>query len=276
MTFSVTCRSAGRALSKRVSESSLKSLSTTRQFSSSGDDGKKHATPTNFATKCASLYHPSPKANRGLAPPIYFGSTYTLDDADHGARLHDKKEAAYTDDDGFVYSRWGSPTNEAAAKQIAALEGVDEAGTGGTLLFGSGMSGITSALMSVLKAGDHAVSTHFLQLGCRMPFSVPSLVVADSVLFSHLPIRYFRTLSTVGLTSFSKNSQSTGALKLTSLMELESRDRRITGRRSARIPRLFTAKLRPTPPAASLIFVEWARPWMNSMALEKTILTGLG
>ena len=54
-----------------------------------------------------------------------------------------------------MYSRWGSPTNEACARQIAALEGVQE--QGGTMLFGSGMSGITSALMSVLKAGDHAV-----------------------------------------------------------------------------------------------------------------------
>lgn len=155
MAFATTYRSSV-AISRQVHKTSLKSLaSTTRQFSSSDD--KKHATPTNFATKCASLYHPSAKANRGLAPPVYFGSTFTLDDADHGARLHDKKEAAFTDEDGFVYSRWGSPTNEACAKQIAALEGVDEAGTGGTMLFGSGMSGITSALMSVLKTGDHAV-----------------------------------------------------------------------------------------------------------------------
>lgn len=153
MAFATTHRST-LALSRRVNKNALKSLTTTRQLSSSSDD-KKHATPTSFATKCASLYHPSAGANRGLAPPIYFGSTYLLDDADHGARLHDKKEAAYTDQDGFVYSRWGSPTNEAAAKQIAALEGVDA--KGGTMLFGSGMSGITSALMSTLKAGDHAV-----------------------------------------------------------------------------------------------------------------------
>lgn len=156
MAFSAAAtRSSGLVLSKR--KTSLKSLtSAIRQFSSD-DKESKHATPTSFATKCASLYHPSTKANRGLAPPIYFGSTYTLDNADHGARLHDKKEAAFTDDDGFVYSRWGSPTNEACAKQIAALEGVEEAGHGGTMLFGSGMSGITSALMSVLKTGDHAV-----------------------------------------------------------------------------------------------------------------------
>jgi len=122
----------------------------------------KHQRPKSFATKCASLYHSKPGAGRGLAPPVYFGSTFVLDDAAHGARLHEKREAPYTDDDGFVYSRWGSPTNEAAALQIAALEGVDdpndvERGMGQCLLFNSGMSAITSALMAVLKSGDHAI-----------------------------------------------------------------------------------------------------------------------
>jgi methionine-gamma-lyase len=120
----------------------------------------KHKRPTSFATKCASLYHPNPGAERGLAPPVYFGSTFLLDDAAHGARLHEKREAPYTDDDGFVYSRWGAPTNEAAAVQIAALEGVDDPNKGALgkcLLFNSGMSAITSALMAVLRAGDHAI-----------------------------------------------------------------------------------------------------------------------
>lgn len=121
-----------------------------------------HAKPKSFATKCASLYHPNVGAERGLAPPVYFGSTFLLDDAAHGARLHEKREAPYTDDDGFVYSRWGSPTNEAAALQIAALEGVDEPekGLGRCLLFNSGMSAITSALQAVLRAGDHVVAPY--------------------------------------------------------------------------------------------------------------------
>lgn len=117
---------------------------------------KNHATPKSFATKCASLYHPNQGAERGLAPPVYFGSTFLLDDAAQGARLHEKREAPYTDEDGFVYSRWGAPTNEAAALQIAALEGVD-VNEGQCLLFNSGMSAITSSLMAVLKAGDHAI-----------------------------------------------------------------------------------------------------------------------
>mmetsp|Transcript_16897 Transcript_16897/g.24772 ORF Transcript_16897/g.24772 Transcript_16897/m.24772 type:complete len:515 (+) Transcript_16897:150-1694(+) len=119
----------------------------------------RHAKPKSFATKCATLYSPGDSANRGLAPPVYFGSTFLLDDAGHGARLHEKREAPYTDEDGFVYSRWGSPTGEAAALQIAALEGVDdvEKGLGSCLLFNSGMSAITSSLMAVLRAGDHAI-----------------------------------------------------------------------------------------------------------------------
>mmetsp|Transcript_32084 Transcript_32084/g.63861 ORF Transcript_32084/g.63861 Transcript_32084/m.63861 type:complete len:499 (+) Transcript_32084:224-1720(+) len=152
MTFAMSCRSRF-TLARRVNKSAVTSVSCSsgaaRHFAS--DEHK----PTSFATKCASLYHPSAGANRGLAPPIYFGSTFLLDDADHGARLHAKKEAAFADEDGFVYSRWGSPTNEACAKQIAALEGVES--NGGTMLFGSGMSAITSSLMSVLKTGDHAV-----------------------------------------------------------------------------------------------------------------------
>ena len=128
-----------------------------------GEPGLKkprpHNKPKSFATKCASLYHPNHGAERGLAPPVYFGSTFLLDDAAHGARLHEKREAPYTDEDGFVYSRWGAPTNEAAALQIAALEGVDdpETGLGQCLLFNSGMSAITSALTAVLRAGDHVI-----------------------------------------------------------------------------------------------------------------------
>ena len=123
----------------------------------------KHLRPTTFATKCASLYHPSAGAGRGLAPPVYFGSTFLLDDAAHGARLHEKVEDPYVDADGYVYSRWGSPTCEGTALQIAALEGVDApenhpAGKlGKCLVFNSGMSAITSSLMAVIKQGDHMI-----------------------------------------------------------------------------------------------------------------------
>ena len=54
---------------------------------------------------------------------------------------------------GYLYTRWGNPTVDAAADVIARLEGA-----AGTLLFSSGCAAITTALISFAKAGDHIVS----------------------------------------------------------------------------------------------------------------------
>jgi len=113
-----------------------------------------------YATRCASVVKVSDFAMRrvnAVSLPIVLGSTFVLDSAAHGARLHEKKEAPYADGDGYVYGRWGSPTNEGAARQLAALEGVGPGDAGGCMLFSSGMSAITAALMATLKAGDHAI-----------------------------------------------------------------------------------------------------------------------
>ena len=51
------------------------------------------------------------------------------------------------------YTRYGNPTLSAAEGAIAALEGGQEA-----LLFGSGMCALTTAILSLVKAGDHVVA----------------------------------------------------------------------------------------------------------------------
>ena len=53
---------------------------------------------------------------------------------------------------GWIYSRWENPTTEAASHTLNNLEGGY-----GTLLFSSGMAAITTALMALLKSGDHVV-----------------------------------------------------------------------------------------------------------------------
>lgn len=58
----------------------------------------------------------------------------------------------YFHQDGYLYSRWGNPTVDAAASVITSLEGA-----AGTLLFSSGMSAIVTTLFTFLRAGDHAV-----------------------------------------------------------------------------------------------------------------------
>ena len=114
-----------------------------------------------YETRCASVVKVSDYAMRrvkALSLPIVLGSTFELDNSLHGARLHEKSEAPYADGDGYVYSRWGSPTNEGAARQLAALEGVGPDSAGGCLLFSSGMAAITGSLSAVLRSGDHIVA----------------------------------------------------------------------------------------------------------------------
>lgn len=58
---------------------------------------------------------------------------------------------------GHVYGRQGSPTLGALERKITLLEG----GTG-TVSFSSGMAAISAVLLSLLRSGDHVVSSQFL------------------------------------------------------------------------------------------------------------------
>ena len=98
--------------------------------------------------------HSETKAERGatdldrkngpLSTPIYQTSTFEVTDNDEQLRT--------TGSDHF-YTRYGNPTNTVAEKTVAALEGVDAA-----LTFSSGMGAITTALMALVKSGDHIVA----------------------------------------------------------------------------------------------------------------------
>jgi len=60
----------------------------------------------------------------------------------------------------YFYTRYANPTNDAAARALAALEGAEEA-----LLFSSGMGAITSAVMTFVGAGDEALALRSLYGG---------------------------------------------------------------------------------------------------------------
>jgi len=72
--------------------------------------------------------------------PIYRGSTVLSPTV---ADFQGKKQR-------YVYGRRGTPTTEALSEAITALEG-----GAGTALTSSGLSAITTAIMSVVRAGDH-------------------------------------------------------------------------------------------------------------------------
>jgi O-succinylhomoserine sulfhydrylase len=79
---------------------------------------------------------------------------------------YDTSEAAEArfkgEDDGYIYARYGSPTNDMFEKRMCALEGAEEARA-----TASGMAAITAALMCQLKAGDHIVAALALFGSCR-------------------------------------------------------------------------------------------------------------
>ena len=60
----------------------------------------------------------------------------------------------------YIYTRYGNPTLALAEEKIAALEGAEAA-----IVTASGMAAISSALLSVLKAGDEVIATRALYGG---------------------------------------------------------------------------------------------------------------
>ncbi len=64
-------------------------------------------------------------------------------------------------DDEFIYARYGNPTVKMFEERIAALEGAEDA-----FATASGMAAVSGALTSMLKAGDHVVSSRALFGSC--------------------------------------------------------------------------------------------------------------
>jgi cystathionine beta-lyase/cystathionine gamma-synthase len=84
------------------------------------------------------------KKNGPLSTPIYQTSTFEVTD--------NQEQVRATETDRF-YTRYGNPTHTVAEKTISELEGTEA-----SLLFSSGMSAITTSLLTFVGAGDHIVA----------------------------------------------------------------------------------------------------------------------
>ena len=65
-------------------------------------------------------------------------------------------------DDEFIYARYGNPTVRMFEERIAALEGAEDG-----FACASGMAAVSGALMSMLRTGDHVVSSRALFGSCH-------------------------------------------------------------------------------------------------------------
>ncbi|MFC3163112.1 O-succinylhomoserine sulfhydrylase [Ciceribacter thiooxidans] len=80
--------------------------------------------------------------------------------------VYESSEAAEArfkgEDDGFIYARYGSPTNDMFEKRMCLLEGAEEARA-----TASGMAAVAAAILCQLRAGDHIVAARALFGSCR-------------------------------------------------------------------------------------------------------------
>lgn len=107
-----------------------------------------------FATKALHAGHDVTKTSGTRAVPIYQTSSYVFNNSEHAANLFGLAEA------GFIYTRLNNPTNDILEQRLAALEG----GLG-AVVTASGTAAISTALLVLLKAGDHIVASNSLYGG---------------------------------------------------------------------------------------------------------------
>src|SRR5579863_1012842 len=89
-----------------------------------------------------------------VSTPIVRSSTFTFASTAEMKRWAEGKSKAY------IYTRYGNPTLAAAEAKIAELENGEAA-----LVTASGSAAISSALLSVFRAGDELIATRQLYGG---------------------------------------------------------------------------------------------------------------
>lgn len=97
--------------------------------------------------------------HNAIHKPIHVAAQYSFDD------VRDLI-AVFGNTPGYAYSRQGTPTVTALEHKITLLEeGV------GSICFASGMAAIAAVMLTMLKAGDHFISSHFIFGNTKSLFS---------------------------------------------------------------------------------------------------------
>jgi len=106
---------------------------------------------SHFSTRAVHAGEDRRKPYGALTTPIVRTSTYTFEDTAEILTFM-RRKAAGDQPVRDEYGRYSNPTQSAAERKIAALEGGEQA-----LLFASGMCAITTTMLTLLSGGDHVV-----------------------------------------------------------------------------------------------------------------------
>jgi cystathionine gamma-synthase len=102
----------------------------------------------SLSTRSIHAGEPRRKYADSLTTPIVQTSTFTFADSRH---IEDYTKRGK---EHFEYGRYGNPTAKIAEKRLANLEGAEDC-----VVFTSGMSAITTTILTLVQSGDHIVIT---------------------------------------------------------------------------------------------------------------------
>ncbi len=104
-----------------------------------------------LATRVVHAGEEKKKAYDAVTMPIVQTSTYAFENTNEVLTFMQAKKVEVPDN-RHEYGRYSNPTQQAVERKVATLEGGEAC-----LLFSTGMSAITTTLLSLLSAGDHMI-----------------------------------------------------------------------------------------------------------------------
>ncbi len=107
-----------------------------------------------FSTNALHAGHDTTINGGTRAVPIYQSTAFVFNDSDHAANLFSLAET------GNIYTRINNPTNDILEQRLATLEGGIA-----SVVTASGTAAISTALLVLLKSGDHIVASNSLYGG---------------------------------------------------------------------------------------------------------------
>lgn len=112
---------------------------------------------TEWKTRTKLVHEGTRRSQYGeMAEAIFLTQGFAYDSAEQAEARFVK-----AGEDEFIYARYGNPTTRMFEERIAALEGTEDA-----FATASGMAAVNGALVSMLRAGDHVVSSRALFGSC--------------------------------------------------------------------------------------------------------------
>ncbi len=142
-----------------------------------------------------------------IAPPLHLTSTFAAASASDFAEM--ATEARHPS----YYTRYGNPTVARAEQLIAGLEGAEAA-----LLSSTGMGSIATAILSLVKAGDHIVAqrNHYMGTSKLLAELLPGLGVT-STLVDQTDVSAFEAAITPATTLIIVETPANPTMQLTDL-----------------------------------------------------------